>query len=315
MKSARHETFGALTDELIQTGRPAGASATEFAAELAVARRLRETAPAGIADPEYLASLRDELRVKAEARSRTHTGQVRCAALDTPFGLLAFAYQSGSVIYCARLDAFDAGGASIGRANGVQAAMEVFARAAARDIGVLPERDERLPLQLERAILRQLAGRGHAPVDLSRVPQFQRRVLEKTAEIPRGEVRPYGWIASEIGVPGATRAVGTALGHNPIPFLIPCHRVVRSDGSIGEYSGGGPAVKERVLAIEGAPVVEMLEASKSRRRFMGSRTTHIVCYPSCHAARRIRDEHRIAFASLAQARDDGYRPCALCRPT
>ena len=52
----------------------------------------------------------------------------------------------------------------------------------------------------------------------------------KALEIPRGEVRPYGWIAAEIGRPKAVRAVGTALGHNPIPLIVPCHRVVRSDG-------------------------------------------------------------------------------------
>ncbi|MER3421295.1 MAG: cysteine methyltransferase, partial [Chloroflexota bacterium] len=89
----------------------------------------------------------------------------------------------------------------------------------------------------------------------------QRRVLEKTAEIPRGEVRPYAWVAREIGAPGAVRAVGTALGHNPIPFIIPCHRVVRADGSLGEYSGGGPAVKARVLAYEGVPLAELLAAA------------------------------------------------------
>jgi O-6-methylguanine DNA methyltransferase len=313
MKSARHETFAALTDELLSDRLPGGA-APGFAAELVIAQRLRDTATAGVPDPEYLVSLRDELRLKAEARSQAQPGLVRCAALDTPFGPLAFAYRNGSVIYCARLDSIDRGASSRSPVD-VQAAMEVFARATARDTGVWPERDERLPMHLERAILRQFAGRGRAPVDLSRLPQFQRRVLEKTAEIPRGEVRPYGWIASEIGAPGATRAVGTALGHNPIPFLIPCHRVVRSDGSLGEYSGGGPAIKERVLAIEGAPVAEMLATTRSRRRFLGSNTTHVVCYPSCRAARRIHDEHRIAFANLAQARGAGYRPCALCRPT
>ena len=63
----------------------------------------------------------------------------------------------------------------------------------------------------------------------------------KALEIPRGEVRPYGWIAAEIGRPKAVRAVGTALGHNPVPLIVPCHRVVRSDGMIGQYSLGGPA--------------------------------------------------------------------------
>ena len=62
----------------------------------------------------------------------------------------------------------------------------------------------------------------------------------KALEIPRGEVRPYGWIAAEIGRPKAVRAVGTALGHNPVPLIVPCHRVVRSDGMIGQYSLGGP---------------------------------------------------------------------------
>jgi O-6-methylguanine DNA methyltransferase len=59
-------------------------------------------------------------------------------------------------------------------------------------------------------------------------------------EIPPGEVRPYSWIAREIGRPGAVRATGSALAKNPVPLLIPCHRVVRSDGRIGKYSATCP---------------------------------------------------------------------------
>jgi O-6-methylguanine DNA methyltransferase len=130
-----------------------------------------------------------------------------------------------------------------------------FKRAVAQQTGILPKRDRTLPPQLEQEVLDHLAGRRRfRAVDLSGLTPFQQRVLNKTSEIPRGEVRPYGWVAREIGSPGATRAVGTALGHNPIPFLIPCHRVVRSDGSLGEYSGGGPAMKQRVLAFEGVPL-------------------------------------------------------------
>ena len=66
--------------------------------------------------------------------------------------------------------------------------------------------------------------------------EFERAVLEKALEIPRGEVRPYSWIASEIGRPKAVRAVGSALAHNPVPLVMPCHRVVRADGMIGQYS-------------------------------------------------------------------------------
>ena len=87
--------------------------------------------------------------------------------------------------------------------------------------------------------------------DLRGLSPFERAVLMKALEIPRGQIRPYAWIAREIGRPKAVRAVGTALAHNPIPLLIPCHRVVRSDGLIGNYGLGGPANKRTLLAWEG----------------------------------------------------------------
>ncbi len=93
---------------------------------------------------------------------------------------------------------------------------------------------------------------GRLPVDLRSVTSFRRRVLETTATIPKGEVRPYGWVARQVDSPGAVRAVGTALAHNPIPLIIPCHRVVRSDGQIGNYSLGGPHNKADLLQHEGA---------------------------------------------------------------
>jgi methylated-DNA-[protein]-cysteine S-methyltransferase len=76
-------------------------------------------------------------------------------------------------------------------------------------------------------------------------------VLLKALEIPRGEIRTYGWIAAQIGHPLAVRAVGSALRKNPVPVLIPCHRVVRSDGHIGEYALGGSDAKRQILAAEG----------------------------------------------------------------
>ena len=111
------------------------------------------------------------------------------------------------------------------------------------------------PAPLAAAVDRMLAtGRtGKVPVDLSGLSPFAQAVLTKTAEIPPGEVRPYNWVANEIGHPLAVRAVGSALGKNPIPFLIPCHRVVRSDGSVGNYGFGSP-MKRRLLTAEGAKV-------------------------------------------------------------
>lgn len=87
--------------------------------------------------------------------------------------------------------------------------------------------------------------------DLRGLSDFQQSVLETCATIPAGSVRPYGWVAGELEKPGATRAVGTALAKNPIPLLIPCHRVVKSDGSIGNYAFG-PEMKRELLISEGA---------------------------------------------------------------
>jgi O-6-methylguanine DNA methyltransferase len=87
--------------------------------------------------------------------------------------------------------------------------------------------------------------------DLRGLSDFRQSVLETCATIPTGTVRPYGWIAHELNRPGATRAVGTALAKNPIPLLIPCHRVVKSDGTVGNYAFG-PEMKRELLLHEGA---------------------------------------------------------------
>ena len=89
------------------------------------------------------------------------------------------------------------------------------------------------------------------PIDLSRLTTFQRRVLQATRGVRAGEVVSYADIARRIGQPRASRAVGQALGHNPVPIVIPCHRVVASDGSLGGYTGG-LTIKKRLLSIEGA---------------------------------------------------------------
>jgi methylated-DNA-[protein]-cysteine S-methyltransferase len=87
--------------------------------------------------------------------------------------------------------------------------------------------------------------------DLRGISEFQQSVLESCSTIPPGAVRPYGWIANQLHKPGATRAVGTALAKNPIPLLIPCHRVVRADGSVGSYAFGAE-MKRELLISEGA---------------------------------------------------------------
>ena len=96
-------------------------------------------------------------------------------------------------------------------------------------------------------------GAHRVPVDLTSLGSFPRAVLSETAAIPAGEVRSYRQVAAAIGHPQAVRAVGTALARNPVPLLVPCHRVVRSDGTVGRY-GFGSASKRRLLEQEGAVV-------------------------------------------------------------
>jgi O-6-methylguanine DNA methyltransferase len=84
---------------------------------------------------------------------------------------------------------------------------------------------------------------------------FEQMVWTACAKIPAGQTRTYGWIAEQIGRPGAGRAVGTALGRNPFAPTIPCHRVLRSDGKMGGYSGrGGIKTKIKLLQKEGAKI-------------------------------------------------------------
>ncbi len=75
-------------------------------------------------------------------------------------------------------------------------------------------------------------------LDLSGATEFQRRVWEATRHIPYGETRSYAWVARQIEKPAASRATGQALGRNPLPLIIPCHRVLASDGSLGGFTGG-----------------------------------------------------------------------------
>jgi len=91
--------------------------------------------------------------------------------------------------------------------------------------------------------------RFEVEVDLSPLTPFQRRVLTATARVAYGEVTTYRDVARKAGNEQASRAAGGALGANPIPIVVPCHRIVATDGSLGGYAGG-LAAKRRLLALE-----------------------------------------------------------------
>jgi methylated-DNA-[protein]-cysteine S-methyltransferase len=87
-------------------------------------------------------------------------------------------------------------------------------------------------------------------LDFGVVKGFARRVLRKDGKIPRGRVMSYGGLAESVGVAGGARAVGNVMAGNPFPLVIPCHRVIRSDGSLGGFGGGLP-MKRALLEMEG----------------------------------------------------------------
>jgi O-6-methylguanine DNA methyltransferase len=113
---------------------------------------------------------------------------------------------------------------------------------------------ERAPERVQQQLRRYAEGElrfFELEVDLSRVKPFQKSVLTTISRIPFGETRSYSWVANQIGHPKAARAVGHALATNPIPIIIPCHRVLTSGGRLGGYAGG-LAMKQALLRLEGA---------------------------------------------------------------
>lgn len=174
---------------------------------------------------------------------------------------------------------------------------------------------EPVPDRLRETIARVLRGEdpGEVELDLSELTEFERAVLATIRRIPRGEVRPYRWVAEQVGRPLAVRAVGNVMARNPIPLILPCHRVVPNGGGVGNY-GWGPAMKRKILAAEGVPLEELDQLARKGFRFVGSRTTGIYCYPTCRDARRIRPANRVLFHDKDEAAGKNFRPCRRCGP-
>ena len=163
--------------------------------------------------------------------------------------------------------------------------------------------------RLAEQVARTLAGDGvGVPLDLSGTTPFQRRVLDVVSGIPRGEVRPYVWVAREAGSPNASRAVGNVMANNPVPLLVPCHRVVKNDGRTGNYAFGA-GEKVSLLEHEGVATGEVAGTP-----YVATPATGIVCHATCRNAKRVSLESRRPFRSAAGAARAGYRPCRTCRP-
>jgi O-6-methylguanine DNA methyltransferase len=171
---------------------------------------------------------------------------------------------------------------------------------------------------LQRELLEYLEGRRTRldwPLDLRGArSDFQRAVLEATVAVPYGAVSSYTGIAGELGKPAAVRAVAQALRHNPLPIVVPCHRVVGSGGDLVGYAGDRVNLKERLLGIEGVPTQHARTARIARRALYHyePNPSREYCLPTCgDIARR---PIGLLFARRAQAEARGLVPCTTCHP-
>ena len=186
----------------------------------------------------------------------------------------------------------------------------LYAKRYGRELAPAP-----LPEPLRRQVLAAMSGEGVAEprVDLAAANDLEHDVLQTLTRIPRGQVRTYAWVARQVGRPRAVRAVANVIARNAVPYLVPCHRVVPSAGGVGNYIFGS-ATKRAILEREGVPVDELESLARDHVRYIGSRTTKVFCFPTCHGARRIQEENRVPFRDSDEALESGYRPCRQCQP-
>lgn len=170
-----------------------------------------------------------------------------------------------------------------------------------------------LPEHLERQLRDALAGRGVAEprVDLTALPEFERKVLETLVSIPSGEVRSYAWVAREAGHPSAVRAVGNVCANNPLPLLVPCHRVVPATGGVGDY-GYGSEMKRRLLEREGVDLERVDRLGREKAKYV--KVAEWYCFPTCRHARCIPAGELVPVRDEREAAALGLEPCDDCRP-
>jgi methylated-DNA-[protein]-cysteine S-methyltransferase len=178
--------------------------------------------------------------------------------------------------------------------------------------------DETALEPLYRELLDYLSARGTRlswALDLRwATSDFQRRVLEVTAELPYGAVASYGGIARRIGAPESVRAVAQALRHNPLPIVIPCHRVIGSTGDLTGYAGTRIALKEQLLSLEGVPVSGGARRIDRRHMYVWIAPDREYCVPSCGSLSAMPLARLTLFGSRRHAEAVGLSPCRSCRP-
>jgi methylated-DNA-[protein]-cysteine S-methyltransferase len=187
-----------------------------------------------------------------------------------------------------------------------------------RMAGMEPQEDTGELEGLERELIEYLEGRRTRldwPLDFRGArSDFQRAVLEATVAVPYGAVSSYTGIAGELGKPAAVRAVAQALRHNPLPIVVPCHRIIGSSGALVGYAGDRLSLKERLLGVEGVRT-QHVRAPKITRGALyhyEPNPSREYCLPTCgDIARR---PISMLFTRREQAEARGLVPCTSCHP-
>lgn len=174
-------------------------------------------------------------------------------------------------------------------------------------------RPAELPERLAQQVHDAACGHGdaHPAVDLAWLPPFERDVLQALLEIPGGEMRSYAWVAREVGRPKAVRAVGNACAKNPVPLVVPCHRVSPASGGIGGYAYGSE-LKRTMLEREGADLELVGEMARRGAKYVGVDDWY--CYPTCHSLRKEDPARFTPVRNEREAAARGLTPCDECRP-
>ena len=175
--------------------------------------------------------------------------------------------------------------------------------------------------RLHGELLDYLAGRRTRlewPLDLRFArSDFERAVLQATAAVPYGAVSSYTGIAGDVGKPSAVRAVAQALRHNPLPIVVPCHRIVGIGGELVGYAGNRLGLKEQLLAVEGVPTVSRAREARIARAAMyhyDPNPDRQYCLPTCgDIGKRPLGVVKL-FARRELAETTGLSPCVDCRP-
>ncbi len=257
----------------------------------------RRAAPADTAAQRARENLESRL---ADLRRRTLTYTV----FDSPLGPILIARSEEGV----SLIEYLTGGRSfqhsrLGRIEGVEAVEDpIGVQDLQRDLAeYLEGRRTRLDWRLDLRLVRS---------------EFHREVLRATAAIPYGAVTSYTGLAREIGKPSAVRAVAQALRRNPLPIVVPCHRVVGASGQLTGYAGRRTGLKQHLLDVEG---IRTLEARGDfriarERMYVGVPEGQAYCLPTCGWLTPAALGRLTLFASREGAEGAGLAPCSDCRP-